>query len=326
LLPFIGALSVYVFLVHVLVASLSGLGRMDLANYVQTGGRAAGLGVSAVLLWRGRGIESLLIGSVSTYVVIHVVAIVLIHRLAPVRLLRLRHLSPARCRRLLAFGGAVFGGSIMTMLFSPFNRLMLSRYAGLAAIPVYDIAFNAAMQIRGLIEAGLRAMVPEVSRIGANLSLAAVERIRRINRRAIGVILLAGPPVYLLLLGFAPALLRLWLGKRFVDEVPVAFRIFLLGTFVSLLCVPAYHTLLGLGRATQCFIGQAILAVTGGVAVLAIVAWNGRLSPTDVALASLPGFILTSSYVVARQRRALHVAGNRMEGISPLEQMQSEAI
>jgi len=39
LLPYIGFLSIYVFVVQALNATLSGLGRMDLANYIQTGGR-----------------------------------------------------------------------------------------------------------------------------------------------------------------------------------------------------------------------------------------------------------------------------------------------
>lgn len=52
-------------------------------------------------------------------------------------------------------------GSLTGMLFSPFNKLMLSRYTGVSAIPIYEIAFTGSMQIRALFEAGLRALMPE---------------------------------------------------------------------------------------------------------------------------------------------------------------------
>ncbi len=53
------------------------------------------------------------------------------------------------------------------MLLSPFNKLMLSRYAGVDSIPVYEIAYTGSMRVRGLAEVGIRALMPEVSRLGA---------------------------------------------------------------------------------------------------------------------------------------------------------------
>jgi Na+-driven multidrug efflux pump len=59
LLPYIGCLSIYVFMVQALGSALSGLGRMDLANYIQTLGMVVQLVVSGLLLWVGFGIRSL---------------------------------------------------------------------------------------------------------------------------------------------------------------------------------------------------------------------------------------------------------------------------
>jgi hypothetical protein len=68
-----------------------------------------------------------------------------------------------------------------------------------------------------LMEAGLRAFVPEISRIGANMTPQAHERIAAINRRAMKLIIICGVPVFGILFTFAPVLLKFWLQKSFVD-------------------------------------------------------------------------------------------------------------
>jgi O-antigen/teichoic acid export membrane protein len=55
------------------------------------------------------------------------------------------------------------------MLFSPFNKLMLSRYAGVASLPVYEIAFTGSMYVRSFVEAALRALVPKISYLSVSL-------------------------------------------------------------------------------------------------------------------------------------------------------------
>ncbi|UCG58758.1 MAG: oligosaccharide flippase family protein, partial [Phycisphaerales bacterium] len=147
LLPYIGCLSIYVLVVQALNAAVSGVGRMDLANWTQSLGRIVAVTTASCLLYSGRGIESLLIGNTLSYALVHLVSMALLWRLAHMRLLRLRNLSRRCCGRLFRFGFGVFGGSLLNMFLSPFNKLMLSRYAGVSAIPVYEIAYNGSMQV-----------------------------------------------------------------------------------------------------------------------------------------------------------------------------------
>ncbi len=165
MLPYMACLSIYVFIVQAINAMLSGFGRMDLANYAQAGGRLVAVLVAGFLLFLGAGIKGLLIGSAASYIFIHIASLALIRRMAPIRILRTGNLRLARMRQLLGFGSGVLGTSLLSMLLSPFNKVMLSRYAGVASIPIYEIAYTGSMQIRGLAEAGIRALMPEVSRI-----------------------------------------------------------------------------------------------------------------------------------------------------------------
>jgi len=305
LLPYIGILSIYVFVVQALNATLSGLGRMDLANYTQSAGRIVAVATAGSLLYRGYGVESVLIGNTLSYVVIHLASVIFIWRVARIRFLRIGNFNAQCCKRLLRFGGGVFGGSLISMLFDPFNRLMLSRYAGVSTIPVYEIAFKASMQVRGLIEAGLRALMPEVSRLYSEGTAYPKERIKMIYRRAMKLIFLFSIPMYGTLAIFSPLLLRVWLGEKFIETLPHAFRIMLIGTFLSLLCVPAYYTLMGLGRVRHCFLSQVIQGIVNVGAVGIVILFLGTVSTRAVASAVALAMGIMSFYVVWQNRRAM---------------------
>jgi O-antigen/teichoic acid export membrane protein len=305
LLPYVASLSIYVFIVHVLNATLSGLGRMDLANWTQSAGRIAAVATASSLLYSGRGIESLLIGNIFSYVLVHVTTIIVIRRIAHIQLLRIGNLSGRCCKRLLGFGLGLFGGSVMNMLLSPFNRLMLSRYAGVSTIPVYEIAFTGAMQVRALIEAGLRALMPEVSRIGANMTGYAKDRISQIYRRAMRLIFVFGIPMYGGIIILLTPLLKLWLRQTFVTGLPTPFRIMLISTFLSLLSVPSYYTLLGMGMVRHTLTSHVILSCVNALIVLTIVFMGHNISVETVSWAILTATVLTTLYLNWQSKRRI---------------------
>ena len=306
LLPYIGILSMYVFVVQALNATLSGLGRMDLANYTQAVGRIVAVTVATILMYTGRGIESLLIGNTLSYVFIHIVSLICISRIAHIRLLRINNLDAQRGKRILHFGGAVFGGSIISMLFSPFNKLMLSRYAGVSSIPVYEIAFTGSMQVRGLIEAGLRPLMPEVSRISGYMTRYAKDRISQINRRAMKLIFLCGIPMYGALIIFSSFLLRVWLGDRFVETLPEAFQIMLMGTFLSLLGVPAYYTLMGAGHVCHNLGSHIVQSVINVAMVLTSILLISTVSLDTVIFATSASMGGSTAYLIWRKQKVLN--------------------
>lgn len=303
LLPYIGILSIYVFIVQALNATLSGLGRMDLANYTQSLGRIVAVTVSAILLYTGRGIESLLIGNTLMYMFIHIASLICIWRIAKLRFLRINNLDTQRCKRILRFGSGVFGGSIMSMLLDPFNKLMLSRYAGVSSIPVYEIAFKGSMQVRSLFEVGLKALMPEVSRIGANMKRNAKDRISQIYRRAMKLIFLFGAPMYGGIIILLTPLLKFWLRQQFVDELPIALRIMLISTFLSLLSVPSYYTLLGVGMVHYTLISHIILSGVSALIVLTIVIIWHHISVEAVSWVMLTATTVTTLYLTRQNKR-----------------------
>jgi len=305
LLPYIGILSIYVFIVQALNAVLSGLGRMDMANYIQSAGRIVAVTIAGSLLYSGRGIESLLIGNVFSYILIHIASLIFIWRIARIHFLRIDNFNIQCCKKLLHFGGGVFAGSVVGMFLSPFNKLMLSRYAGVSSVPVYEIAYNGSMQVRGLFEVGLRALLPEISQISVNMTRSAKDRIAQINRRALKFIFLFGMPVYGILAIFSPLLLSLWLGNRYTEILPCVLRIMLVGTFLSLICVPAYYTLMGVGRVWHCLASQVIQAVLNAAIVGIIILFTGTVSVLTITPTVVISMGITSIYVLYQKHRAV---------------------
>ncbi|MBW8001336.1 MAG: oligosaccharide flippase family protein [Planctomycetes bacterium] len=305
LLPYIGVLSIYVFIIQALNATLSGLGRMDLANYIQSIGRIVSVIVATILLHIGHGIESLLIGNILSYVFIHIVSLIYIRRIAHIRFLRIGNLDVQCGKRILHFGSGIFGGTIISMLGSPFHKLMLSRYAGVATIPIYEIAFRGSMQFRGLIEVGFRALMPEISRISANMTKSARDRILQLYRRAMKLILFAGVPMYGAILIFATPLLKIWLREQFVYGIPFAFRLMLVATFVSLLGVPSYYLLLGMGRIRAVFTARCITWLTSMALVTMIAVNKNYLSVPAVCMSLIISWFLSSTYMIWYFRRAI---------------------
>ena len=308
LLPFMGILTLYVFLVQILSATLSGLGRMDQVNYRDSFCRVISLSVGVALLYRGFGLIGLLVASAVSNLFMHAASVVLIRRIISVPLVRIDRWDRQRFTKLLSFGGGVLGSSLISMFLSPFNKLMLSRYAGVSTVPIYEIAFTGSMQIRSLVEVALRALMPEISRIAAEKNEQSLKRVASIYRRSIRIIWSAGFPVYVLAFLLATPLLKVWLGGTFLESLPVVFRIMLIGSFLSLLCVPAYYTLMGFSGIKHCFLSSVAQAITNVSIVSLIVLTAGVLSIHSFAWSVMCAHGVTCAYVLLARWRTLAFA------------------
>jgi O-antigen/teichoic acid export membrane protein len=304
LLPHIGILSVYLLIGKMFEGVLSGLGRMDLVNYRGLLARIINLCVSSGLLCLGCEIWSLLIGRIVAEVSTHLGIILCIRRIIHIRILKIPRLDILRCERLLRFGGAIIGGSLLNMLLSPMNKVILSRYLSIASIPIYEMAFIVSMQIRGFVIAGHGAIIPEISRLSAEMTLKTKTRIVRLYRRSLQLILLLGTPAYAALALFAPVFLRQWLGDKFIDTLPETFRIMLIGTFISVLSNPAHDTLVGTGHVRYTLMARIIEVTTNMMIILCIlVAFH--VTVAAVAWSSSIGMAMAAIYIILGNRYVL---------------------
>jgi O-antigen/teichoic acid export membrane protein len=298
LFPLTALLSGYVLVVEGIFGALAGLGRIDVGNYARITNRTITLVVSLVLLWRGRGIESLLIGNVVGWVVMHAICLYAAHGLARLRTTSVSRFSYLRLKELIQFGLPSVASTALSMLLAPFNNLMLSRYVGLRAVPVLDMAHRAAMELRGLLAVGLSALIPEISALSAQKAWA---RIDELNARARLLVYRVGGALYIPLLVAASLFLHLWLGSRYVEPLALVFRIVLVGSFLSLLAVPPYYSLMGLGYTGSCLTGHVIQSGVNVLIVTAALAVSGGLSLPTMAISVSVGYGCTTVFLLYRQ-------------------------
>jgi O-antigen/teichoic acid export membrane protein len=311
LLPYVGILTLYAFIVEAISAVVSGLGRMDLTAYFRLVGRITGLTVSAGLLFSGYGIPSLLVGRFISELTIHISCFVWIRRFTSMTFWRIHNTSKSSLKQLVTFGSGVMGGRTLNMLLKPFNTLVIARYIGVESIPIYDIAFNVAMNIRGLASAGLAALMPEVSRLSV-LATSGHEKIRHIYLRAIKLCVLFGIPAFSVTFILATPLLQLWLQERFDLLLPPMCRILLVAAFLDLFGIPAHYTIIGIGYPSKILYSSMVRSGVNVVAVALIGMTAVHLPIYAVGWATMLGMCCSTSYLLWQA----HAVGKTPEPIT----------
>jgi O-antigen/teichoic acid export membrane protein len=301
LLPYMGLLTIYVFIVQVSSAALAGLGRMDLATYSDAGGRILIPVLSLILLYAGFDMKSMVIASALSYAFIHGVNVYLIRRLGDFSFYQTKNYNLQYVAKLLKIGSGMFGSSLVNILAGPFNKIMISRFIGVSSVPIYEITYNSSMYIRSLVESGIKAISPEVSRVSAVISPDAVRRIKQLNKQSIKTILIIAVPLWTVLMVFAAPILSIWLQNKYMEILPVVFRAMLIGVFMNLLAVPAFYILLGMGKTHQIFISYVVQSCTNVMMVMGLVLIN-RLNIVNIAYAFMTSMALASFYLVWQKR------------------------
>ena len=179
----------------------------------------------------------------------------------------------------------MLGGIVSTMMFLPFTRLMLSRYAGLEAVTVNDMCLTGSMRLRGIFDGAFRPMIPEVSGLRAKGKADLHDRVRSIDRKALLVTFAIALPVFIGLMIAINPLLHLWLHRSFNPLLPGTFRIALVGGFAGLLGSSAYFMLIGLGRERDATYGTTIQFTVNALVLLAIALWSKRITVGEAAMA-----------------------------------------
>jgi O-antigen/teichoic acid export membrane protein len=299
LLPLMLIISFYAFLTDVFGAVLTGLGRADLTSAIQTASQAIAFGISVALLRLHQGVIALAVGTLISLILVHILTTFATRHVGLLILKPAMHLDWARGRILLRLSSTVFATSLAAALFVPLNKLLLSKYAGLAAVPVYEIAFASSMRLRGLFEIALRPIMPALSYSISSERKDLKSELDQVNQKARRLLLFAGM-IFGAIFLFASPLLRVWLRRSLDPSLSGALRLMLVGAFLSLLGVPAYHALLGLGKASALFWCHVVQSATNIAAVLFAVLLGYPLSLTTLLAASGAAMAVSTCFLITR--------------------------
>ena len=299
LLPFVLVLTFYAFLNDVFSAALIGIGRTDVSSAIQTAGQTIAFASSLILLRAGQGVRSLAAGALLSLVFTQIMATLFARRLGGLTLRPGLRFDRLRARNLLRLASTVFATSLAAALFVPLNKLVLSKCVGLSAVPLYDIAFSIGMRVRGLFEMPVRPIMPALSHAVSARNEDLRSAFSRIGKHANRVLALAAI-AFVILFVFANPILKIWLRRSFEPTLPGSLRIALAGAFISLLGVPAYYSLLGIGKVSALFWSHIVqsatnLAIVVGTFFLGFqlsVSW--LLGASSIAMAASTCFLIVA--------------------------------
>jgi O-antigen/teichoic acid export membrane protein len=298
LLPYVSVLSIFQLVNQAVLSTISGVGRIDISNYIQTGGKIIIVLVATFLLWLERGVEAIIMANMVSCGFVFILGIIYIK--LTIKAFPFSYLINEKKQfyRIFRLGRGIFSAIIVNAFLNPFNKMILSRYGGVEFVPVYEIAYNGALQIRAVIETALRSFVPEVSKIAAQYAEQGHARIKKINQKAIKIILGYGVPFYLAIIFMSEPLLQIWLGNKYISMLSPVFQTMMVGTFFSLLGVPAYYTLLGIEKTFRCFISNFIQTGTNILIVITIISFKNMILPIDIGFVVIFAMGLSSAYLI----------------------------
>jgi O-antigen/teichoic acid export membrane protein len=92
-----------------------------------------------------------------------------------------------------------------------------------------------------------------------------------------------------------------------VETLPGAFRIMMVATFFTLVGVPAYYTVMGLGK-IRYFITASIIGVGGNIVlVFAYCALFNSLSVDSIGFCITVSYAVSTVYLICKSQRCIHI-------------------
>jgi len=270
LLPYIVILSISIFFVQIIDGTLRGLGRVDLANYYNLGGRAVSVITAFILLNFGYGLWSLFWGQVIFYTLLGILAFFTIYKELGYLFFSIYSFDLKCLKKMLGFGGTMTVASLASIFMIPFNKVIISKYIGFSEVTYFEIATKGAMQLRSIFEVGIRAIMPEISKLSVATE-GAKDKINNVLKKAMGLVSYLGIPVFILFFFLASFLLRLWLSSQYMPEIGNAFRIILIGTVANLLTIPIYYLFMGIGKVSYCCINHLVQSVLNVIIIIILI-------------------------------------------------------
>lgn len=218
--------------------------RFDLTNSLGVGALVVGTALTVVLVEMGWGLRGVALAQLVGIGLFAGATVLAARAVAgPIRISP-RLLSRKWIGRLFRFGLKLHVSSACETVNRQFDKLLLSRWAGLSVVASYEIGLRVAANagtFQPFLAAGLLPASSHLTALGER------EELRRIYRRSSRYLFLVGVPPFLFLAAYADTLVLAWLGR----PEPVAAKVLVLlagGYLVNSLSNAMASVCQGIGR------------------------------------------------------------------------------
>ena len=273
---------------------LVALHRLDLKSYIVIGSCFLQIAVAALLI-EDYGLVAVAAGQIAQQATILVACYFAARRVMGVPAARIV-LRPSRAalREILPFGLKLQGVSLLTSMFDPISRFVMSSFGGLAAVGTFELAQRALMQLRQLIVNPSQQLMPAFAHY-KDLESRKSLYMKAMAALSVSAILILGGAALV-----APVLAWLWLG-----DVPSHFweftAVLAVGWIVNVASAPAYHLSVSNGRLKSIAMGGLATTVLGPLLAVAL---GYQFGDRGVALGTALGLALGGAITIAIASRA----------------------
>lgn len=293
-----------VFTVAVLILSLSGaaaafravlhgMQRIDVATRIGVALILPRLVAVVAVLESGQGVVGLVCADLALFLCGTAAMAWSARGLFPALSLRPRHATAKCVRKLLRYGVRLQVSRGSELVNFHFDKLVLARYVGLAAVTDYELGSRILTTARSLPLMLLNAMVPAVSELDARGEGRAIARL---SARTLRYLLVSGVGIFGVLVTVAPRLMAAWLGDGHEASARVV-RVLALGYLLNVASGAFTSVCQGIDR-TDYQMKVALLALlTNVVLSLALVR---ELGLDGVLVATTLSLVLAFLYAAKR--------------------------
>lgn len=220
--------------------------------------------------------------------------------------IRLSHVRREVVKRLWTFGLRVFAARVAEVIYVNFDRILLGRVLGVAAVTPYDVGAKASGSAANVPMIMLPVIEPEAARFQANGEM---DRLALLIRRSSRYTALLGFALVGALVALAPEAIRLWIGEQTSPRMVLALRVLVFAHVGMSLTGPLRSVARGIGKPG--WEARAALVQAGMNILLSIILYlrfgfSGILFGTVGAVAVGQGyFVLQSLGSLGMRRREL---------------------
>ena len=235
----------FVLLYGALRGIMMALQRFSLTNLLQGGIGVLQWGGATILVVWGMGITQIILLTLIVRIAATVASFVLLPTILPGIFRSATSWSSAVGKQLLHFGGWVSVTQVVGPVIVYLDRVLIANLLSLSAVGFYSVPQEAVTRLLTLPMSLSLTLYPALSEKNA---LESVTSGKPLYTRSLKYLLLVMLPLVILLVAFAPDVLRIWMGDRFASQSSVVLQILGIGLlFNGIAQIPA-TTLHAVGR------------------------------------------------------------------------------
>lgn len=290
------------YLVDQIQSLVAGLGRFDLANTSQVIQQTVVVAGALVGFSLGYQYHVLPVAMLVSFLLQSFALVVMARRVLP-KFPRWFYPTDIKMHlSLLGMGSQVAASSMIELSFHIFNRLLVARYVGLLQVPVYEIAFNSSVRVRGALASGFKSLLPEAAKkasdgVEGHRKSSEIVRVLTIRLVVLSAI------IWLISLLVGKWIFALWLGSEIGVPAHSAFLLICLGALVNTCTIPAFYTLLGMGK-FRLMVEVSVVSSSVNLCIFFALVNLGITSPNPAVLSATGALFVSGVWTMWAAHRA----------------------